>query len=463
MTNGHAGSGSGNGGSTAPQRAAMVRTREGREIPRGASQVGVFDLVPKLGYREYWYPAIHANLVGRKPVSIKMLGQDLVLFRDENGEVATLSDFCPHRGARLSGGKRRVRGGGPQPGKLNNEFKGFITCPYHGYTYHGQGVCVAALTDGPESGLVGKLRAPAYPTRTHRGIVWVWMGQTEPAPLEDDLPYIGDDDYIFKAYVRVWDLNWSLTIENSQDSHEGKIHRGSPRRVFNLAMFRGRGAGGGAYWGGSRISKEADNHFNISPLAQAGSRPKGYYPGIRSYWPQHTWWKVLKGPFGRGRPREGAPVFDPERRGGLYQLPSVASPGNPPVGCHLRYVVPITEDTCRMWTFTITRKAIKSSWWARTWWTMHYHFWYTYIFMQGINECEDLPVQSVGCLDPEKPQKLGGSDASTIYWRRRLPLRSRDYIRLWSKDRLSQTEQQVDATEDKEVAEEPIDAFAAPR
>src|SRR3954454_14844871 len=113
-------------GNTVVTRSTMGRTREGREIPRGASQVGVFDLVPPLGYREYWYPGIHDNLVKNKPISLKMLGEDLVFFRDEKGEVKALSDYCPHRGARLSGGVRRVPGGGPQPGKLNNEFKGFI-------------------------------------------------------------------------------------------------------------------------------------------------------------------------------------------------------------------------------------------------------------------------------------------------------------------------------------------------
>ena len=70
----------------------------------GASQIGVFDLVPKLGYREYWYPGIIDKDVGKKPISLKMLGEDVVFFRDSKGKVAALSDYCPHRGARLSGG-----------------------------------------------------------------------------------------------------------------------------------------------------------------------------------------------------------------------------------------------------------------------------------------------------------------------------------------------------------------------
>src|SRR5262245_12849213 len=48
----------------------------------GASQIGPFDYCPKLGFREYWYPGLEARKVGGKPVSLKMLGDDLVLFRD---------------------------------------------------------------------------------------------------------------------------------------------------------------------------------------------------------------------------------------------------------------------------------------------------------------------------------------------------------------------------------------------
>ena len=68
----------------------------------GASQIGPFDYCPKLGFREYWYPGVRAREVRRAPVHLKMLGEDLVFFRDKAGKVVALSDWCPHRGARLS-------------------------------------------------------------------------------------------------------------------------------------------------------------------------------------------------------------------------------------------------------------------------------------------------------------------------------------------------------------------------
>ena len=60
----------------------------------GASQIGPFDYCPKLGFREYWYPGIEAKNVRGAPVHVTMLGDDLVLFRDDAGKVVALSDWC---------------------------------------------------------------------------------------------------------------------------------------------------------------------------------------------------------------------------------------------------------------------------------------------------------------------------------------------------------------------------------
>ena len=116
----------------------------------GASQIWPFDYCPKLGFREYWYPGIRARTVRGKPVPLTMLGEDLVLFRGGTGQVVALSDWCPHRGARLSLGLC--------------EFKGTVTCPYHGYVFDGTGQCVAGLIERPDSTFVPKLRARTYPT-----------------------------------------------------------------------------------------------------------------------------------------------------------------------------------------------------------------------------------------------------------------------------------------------------------
>ncbi|MBM3940588.1 MAG: Rieske 2Fe-2S domain-containing protein [SAR202 cluster bacterium] len=427
-----------------------VETKDGRTLPFGASQVGVFELVPRLGYREYWYPAIESKMVKRKPVTLKMLGDDLVFFRDTNGKVAALTDYCPHRGARLSGGFRRTPGGGPIPGKLNDEFKGYITCPYHGFVFDGSGQCVAALTEGPDSKLPPKLRARHYPTRELFGIVFVWMGETEPVPIEEDIPwYFFDDDVIVETYVRRWDMNWSLTIENSHDSHAVKIHRGNSRRLWNLNLFRKSPA----YHGHMRISEEGDNYIYIVSTAEAKAPVTAYYDNLKKNWPQKTWFRF------RTTRRTGGSTkkpkqFDPHRPGytGVYRLPAWVSPSGSGDRSHLRCAVPVTENVVRMWTVTLTRK----SFWPglkRFWWKVVYHASHVYQLPQGTNEFEDMPVQSVGCLDPDRPQKIGATDVGLIFWRRRMPLKSRDAQRVWGTKKVAATAAEIKTAEEREAAE----------
>ena len=128
------------------------------EDPRGS--------IPPLGLRQYWYPALPDRKIRRKPLYWNMLGDDLVFFRDKQGEVAAVSDICPHRGASMSEG--------------NCFYKGFLSCPYHGATFDGKGECVAFIPEGPDSKMVGNLKVRAYPTRTLHGWVFVWMGEGEP-------------------------------------------------------------------------------------------------------------------------------------------------------------------------------------------------------------------------------------------------------------------------------------------
>ena len=220
----------------------------GETPPGDFTHLAVHDFVPELGYREYWYPAVQDRRIRGKPVALVLLGEHIVFFRDTEMPWPT-----PAPTGALS---KSVSGG------VNNEFKGFRTCPHHGYTFDGKGQCVAALTDGPDSKLAPKLQARHYPTRTHRGIAYIWMGVTEPVPLEEDLPEeFFQDDVVIETYVKKWPLNWRLTMENSRDSHNSKIHRGQFRRLFDLALFNRLPT----FWEGTEITEEGDNYICIAP------------------------------------------------------------------------------------------------------------------------------------------------------------------------------------------------------
>src|SRR4051794_40276465 len=90
------------------------------ETPRSGSTKGPRYEAAAMGLREYWYPGVLSRHLGKKPVAIRLLGEDLVFFRAQ-GKAYALRDMCAHRGVPLRFGKC-----------LSD---GTVTCGYHGWTY----------------------------------------------------------------------------------------------------------------------------------------------------------------------------------------------------------------------------------------------------------------------------------------------------------------------------------------
>ena len=390
------------------------QTASGIGIPRGYSQIGVFDLVPVLGYREYWYPGIMARDVGkrswwlfgrRKPVTVKMLGEDVLFFPGKNGRVAAIWNRCPHRGAIFTP-------------KGRCEFDGTVSCPYHGYTFDETGTCVAALTEGPNSGQVGKMKVKSYPTAIVRGVVFVWMGETEPVPLEEDLPEeMFDSAYIVQPYRKLWTMNWTLTMENSGDNHGSYLHRFRMLRLLNKEAFQKIMA----YWPGVKIVEQTEKSFAFRP---AGPAPyQALYPGLGQKWPRHVWWRFLTQRLPGSKTMRKKP-FSHE-----YRLPCVARVHlSGPGYLHQRYVTPRDENTC--WQFFLG-SARPTNWLDKIYWKLNLRFWYYLKTVTLANGYEDVSCRRSDRLDPYAPQKLGANDAPVIIWRRRMPLSSRDNLRIW--------------------------------
>ncbi len=181
------------------------------------ASTGFRDRIPVLGLQEYWYPALRANRVGHKrPSVLKITGKSVVFFRDAAGEVVAIAQACPHRGAQMSHGV--------------SHFKGTLTCPYHGWTFDGTGQCVAVLGEGPGSTIPGAkgTRARTFATRTLKGIVFVWMGDGVPVPIEEDVPpEMFGDDFLVMNGERTWNANWRPSLENFADAHVYYAHRNS--------------------------------------------------------------------------------------------------------------------------------------------------------------------------------------------------------------------------------------------
>src|ERR671923_1913365 len=126
-------------------------TRVGRGTPAG-------ELL-----RRYWHPvAIAKDLSEENPVKfVRILGEDLALFRSKRGEVGLLEDRCSHRGASLSYGRVEERG---------------LACPYHGWLYDAQGNCLETPAEPADSKFYLTVRIKSYPVQRYAGIYWTYMG-----------------------------------------------------------------------------------------------------------------------------------------------------------------------------------------------------------------------------------------------------------------------------------------------
>jgi phenylpropionate dioxygenase-like ring-hydroxylating dioxygenase large terminal subunit len=224
-----------------------------------------------LGFREYWYPATWSRGVGSRPRAVRLLG-DPVMLRREQGKLHAFYDQCPHRGIPLSVGRQ--------------EFPGTWSCRYHGWTYDCQtGVLRGALTDGPDSPICGKVRVRTYPVEERAGLVWVWMGDGPPSvPVEADIPEeMLAPDAIVLGRGMVRGGNWRLAAENGYDQgHVGFLHRyGALWTVFNRLPAWVRTPQGGAASG--PWLRRAPNIAG----SQAGYGAE--YLGL-GYWPRRRPW-----------------------------------------------------------------------------------------------------------------------------------------------------------------------------
>lgn len=162
--------------------------------------------------RHYWQPlAIVEELEGERPLkAIKVLGQDLVLFRDEAGRLGMVDRDCPHRGADLSFG--RLEDGG-------------LRCPFHGWLFDVNGACLETPAEPKESNFCQRIKQRAYPVQESGGMIFGWLGEGEapPLPALDCLSAPDSHVFSFKGYL---DCNWLQALEVGMDpAHASFLHR----------------------------------------------------------------------------------------------------------------------------------------------------------------------------------------------------------------------------------------------
>ncbi len=154
-------------------------------------------------FTNIWYVAEASDTIKDKPVKVKMLGRDFVLFRDQHGKAVCLSGVCPHRSADLSQGKC--------------EPDGTIGCPFHAWRFDQTGKCTKIPSNKDPVGEIPEAaRVDSYPTEEKYGYIWVFLGDDleNAAPILD-MPEYTDSEWRHVTHVSTWNCNqhWAKQID----------------------------------------------------------------------------------------------------------------------------------------------------------------------------------------------------------------------------------------------------------
>ena len=168
--------------------------------------------------RRYWVAALLSRELPEPdgaPVKVRLLGEDLIAFRDTNGRVGLLGAHCSHRGAPLYFG--------------HNEECG-LRCWFHGWKYDVDGNCVDMPNELPQHRFAEKIRHKAYPCVEKNGVVWTYMGPPENKPAMPELEWLTVPESHVYVSKCLRECHWTQGMEGDLDSvHVGFLHA----EVFN--------------------------------------------------------------------------------------------------------------------------------------------------------------------------------------------------------------------------------------
>jgi phthalate 4,5-dioxygenase len=192
--------------------------------------------------RRFWIPALLTEELPERdgdPKRIRLLGEDLVAFRDTSGKVGIVGLNCPHRGASLALGR--------------NE-EGGLRCLYHGWKIDVNGRVLDTPCEPPNSRFKDRIRHRAYPTTEGGDIVWVYMGTEEEPPALPDFPWIAVPAQQ-RSVAKMWQkCSYLQGLEGVLDSyHASVLHSGyhlmhwTPEQVYEATGRRPADASRAAY------------------------------------------------------------------------------------------------------------------------------------------------------------------------------------------------------------------------
>ena len=263
----------------------MLRAEQNELLTRTGPGSVMGDLI-----RRYWIPALLTEELPEPdcpPVRVKLLSERLIAFRDSDGKLGLIDEFCAHRGVSLWFGRNEECG---------------LRCAYHGWKYDVSGQCVDIPSEPEESGFRQKIRLRSYPLAERGGVLWAYMGPPEskpPLPEYEFATVPQEQTFISKRFQ---ECNYLQAMEGGIDSsHVSFLHRGALNKdplfkgakgnQYNLDDFQPKfevvESAGGLLIGARRKAEDGNFYWRITQWLMpffTAIPPRGDHPMHGHFW-----------------------------------------------------------------------------------------------------------------------------------------------------------------------------------
>jgi 5,5'-dehydrodivanillate O-demethylase len=202
--------------------------------------------------RRYWHPIAASVELDKEPTkAVRLLGEDLVLYKDRSGALGLIGQACAHRRVNLLYGIPEQHG---------------LRCPYHGWLYNALGQCLEQPAEAPDSTFKDRIKIPAYPAQELGGLIFAYLGP-EPAPLLPRWDLFVWENVVRDIGVTMIPCNWLQAMENSMDpTHtewlHGRFYKHIMEREGTLSALTVKDEGG-ARGAGDGLAETVRAHSKI--------------------------------------------------------------------------------------------------------------------------------------------------------------------------------------------------------
>jgi len=263
----------------------MLRAEQNELLTRTGPGSVMGDLI-----RRYWIPALLTEELPEPdcpPVRVKLLSERLIAFRDSDGKLGLIDEFCAHRGVSLWFGRNEECG---------------LRCAYHGWKYDVSGQCVDIPSEPEESGFRQKIKLRSYPLAERGGVLWAYMGPPESRPALPEYEFATvprEQTFISKRFQ---ECNYLQAMEGGIDSsHVSFLHRGALNKdplfkgakgnQYNLDDFQPKfevvESAGGLLIGARRKAEDGNFYWRITQWLMpffTAIPPRGDHPMHGHFW-----------------------------------------------------------------------------------------------------------------------------------------------------------------------------------